>query len=326
MDVVFMFPGQSSRYPGMLGKMCALRAENRAIVERASRLLDWDLERHFAGEQPFHRNVDVQVGVFLTSHLFLETLQAAGVTAEISLGLSLGEYNHLVHIGALSFEDALLTVRARGEAYDAGPRGMMASVQPLDLATVEAVIAEVREQGVVEVSNYNSPTQHVLSGEHAAVEAAIRVLEEEHYVQTVVIERQVPMHSSLFRNVAVAFRRYLNNLNFTTPSRPYLPNRIGEFVARPSRETFVQTLAEHVHTPVLWRRSVEAVVARFPDAVFVEVGPLAVLHNLLSRRWCKRPKFFTDGAGDLSEHLAALATRLHAGPIGARKEVSCTTP
>lgn len=322
-----MFPGQSSRYPGMLRKLCDLRAANREIVARASALLDWDLERHF--DRPdadvFARNVDVQVGVFLANHLFLETIEAAGVSAEASLGLSLGEYNHLVHIGALTFDDALLTVRARGEAYDAGPRGMMVSVQPADEATVLAVVERARLRGVVEISNFNSPTQHVLAGEEAAVREAMRIFDDEHYVQTVVIERHVPMHSSLFRNVGVAFRRYLNNVEFAAPRLPYLANRTGGFVDQPTQATFVELLTEHVFAPVQWRRSIETIIDRFADVTFVEIGPLAVLHNLLSRKWVQRPKFHTDGAESLSAHLDGVITRLMATTRLTPQQAPCTT-
>ncbi len=44
--------------------------------------------------------------MFVANHMMLSLLQAEGVDAELSLGLSLGEYNHLVHIGALELPEA----------------------------------------------------------------------------------------------------------------------------------------------------------------------------------------------------------------------------
>jgi len=133
MTLVFMFPGQSSRYPGMLEKLVELHPDNADTVARASEALGRDLRAQYAegNAEAFARNRDIQIGVFLANHLFLRTLQREGIDADYSLGLSLGEWNHLVHIGALPFDQALLAVEQRGLAYDAGPRGMMASVFPI---------------------------------------------------------------------------------------------------------------------------------------------------------------------------------------------------
>ncbi|MEE9382333.1 MAG: ACP S-malonyltransferase [Nannocystaceae bacterium] len=328
MTLVFMFPGQSSRYPGMVEKLVGLGCENRRQLEEASDLLEWDLGRQFRSDNPdvFARNVDVQVGVFLANHMFLRTLHAAGVDAEVSLGLSLGEYNHLVHIGALTFSDALLAVRARGEAYDAGPRGVMASVQPITFDELEPVVARARAEGIVEITNLNSPTQQVLSGEQSGIREALRILDDEFYVQSTVIEKRVPMHSSLFRNVGRAFRAYLATLPFASPRRPYLPNRLGRMLTSPDRDEFIELLSSHVYSRVHWRRSIETVVQHWADATFVEVGPLSVLHNLMSRKWVRNRRFRTDSSDALARHIDGVVSRLELlrnQPSSAR-EVGCS--
>src|SRR5262249_2625061 len=153
-----------------------------------------DLQAHYRSDNPdiFATNRDVQLGMFLANHLFLKSLERVGVCGDVSLGLSLGEYNHLVHIGGLCFADALKLVDARGAAYDAGPDGAMAAVFPLELAELQAVVARAREYGCLEIANLNSPTQHVLSGERAALSAALAILEEEHFVEGVMIEERIP--------------------------------------------------------------------------------------------------------------------------------------
>lgn len=316
MTLVFMFPGQSSRYPGMLDKLARLHPHAAEALAQAEQALGRDLRAHYGEGNPgaFDRNVDVQIGVFVANHMVLSALQGAGVDAELSLGLSLGEYNHLVHIGALDFLSALQLVKARGEAYDAGPRGWMASVQPLDLETLQDVVESVRARdlGVLEVVNLNSPRQHVLSGAQAAVEAAMAVLEEDHYVVPTVIERQVPMHSSMFVGVGEAMLPHLRRAGFRTARRAYLPNRLGAPLAAASQADYVRLLAEHVHTPVLWRRSIDHVVAHHPDATFVEVGPRQVLANLLDRKWISRPKHATDSREGADEHFATTVEALRA--------------
>ena len=311
-NLVLMFPGQSSRYPGMLQKLIELDGANEAIVRQASLALDWNLFDQFATTNPnaFRRNVDVQVGVFLANHLFLSMLSRAGIVAEHSLGLSLGEYNHLVHIGALDFESALHLVRERGRLYDEGPRGFMVAVQPIDSESLRSIVTQVQDLGTVEVVNLNSPRQQVIAGDQVAVEAAVRLLEEEHYCQGVVIEREVPMHSSLFEIVGRQFRHCLAQAPFHRPVRAYLPNRLGYTLEAPSQDTMVQMLSEHVHSPVLWQKSIDFLRETLVDPIFVEVGPMGVLTNLLHPKWCKPRKYRLDSAEGTAAHLRSVIAEL----------------
>jgi [acyl-carrier-protein] S-malonyltransferase len=294
--LVFMFPGQSSRHPGMFERLLALRPLNATICEHASDVLGRDVRRHYRADNAdiFATNRDVQVGVFLANHMYGESLLASGVVAAFSLGLSLGEYNHLVHIGAVGFEDALRLVDARGALYDAGPDGAMASAFPLDHHDLGAVVERARARGCLEVAVFNSPAHHVLSGERAALELALDLLEREHFVEGVVIEPRIPMHSSRFEPVGRALRAVLERVGWKPPARPYLPNVVGRFVEDPGADDLVALLSQHVYRPVLWRHSIDFIADRVPGTVFVEVGPRRVLCNMLSRTWRSDPRFATD--------------------------------
>jgi [acyl-carrier-protein] S-malonyltransferase len=300
----------------MLERCIELHPGNVDLLRWASELLGRDLEAHYSvevGEAAYTRNVDVQVGVFLANHMFLTALESRGISAELSLGLSLGEWNHLVHIGAVSFEHALLAVEQRGRCYDEGPRGWMAAIQPIELEDLEQLVHLIMELGTLghlEIVNFNSPRQHVVAGDRLAVEAVVERAEEEFYAQAHVIERNVPMHSSLFHPVGERFREHLERVEFLAPRRPYLPNRLGQLVPEPSRAELIELLGSHVHAPVLWRASLEHLVERDPEAVFVEVGPMAVLHNLMHRKWLPNRKFRTDSRDELDEHFDALVAEL----------------
>lgn len=318
MTVVFMFPGQSSRYAGMLEAPLAVSTAAGEALNVASELLGRDLRADFAADAaaPFVRNEDVQLAVFVVNHLWMVALEAAGVRADVSLGLSLGEYNHLIHIGALPFAEALDLVRARGKAYDSGPPGIMIAAQPVSVVEAEAAIAQASARGVVELVSFNSPSQQILGGDEEAVREAARWLEDEHYAQPVVIEESLPMHSSLFRPVAELFAPALKRAPFTAPKLPYLSNRSATMTAHPSRETFVQRLTEHLYRPVRWRESVEHVHAVLPRAVFVEVGARSVLGNLLRRRWLRVPQISVDRSGASSASFAADIEALRGGHDG----------
>lgn len=307
-STVFMFPGQSSADPGMLLRALTLGDAAASVLDRAVSVLGSErLARYTsASGARLESNQDVQISVFLASQMHLRALETAGIAADRSLGLSLGEYSHLVHIGALAFDDALALVERRGAAYDQSPPGIMVAV----LGAVEDEVAEAvvraSAQGTVVISNYNAPTQHVIAGERAAVEAAVLVLEEEFGATTVETEGRVPMHSPMLAPVARSFRAELARAPFRTPSRPYISNVSGGVEADPAREVLVDRLTAHVTEPVRWRSAIEQLATTGAGACFVEVGPGGVLFNMLSRRWLDVKRAKTD-----DREAASLDTQFH---------------
>lgn len=313
MRAVFLFPGQSSRYPEMIDRLFEHAPEEASrVFGEASAALGRDLRAAFSASNPdlFATNRDVQIGVFLANHTHLLALERTGLTASLSVGLSLGEYNHLVHIGAIAFVDALRLVDARGAAYDAGPEGAMISVFPLGVDDLAAIIARVQAVGRVEIANLNSPTQNVLSGDREAVSAAAALADLEHGASAVLIEKRIPMHSVLFRPVADALREALREAPWKTPSLPYLPNVLGRFEPEPTPARIAELLELHVYNSVLFRSSVELLALENEGAAFVEVGPRAVLHNLLSRKWLRVKRFCTDPPGGAPPRFAEIAEEI----------------
>jgi len=279
------------------------------ILSDASDVLGRDLVAHYAQDRDcYATNRDIQVALFLTSYLHAQWLASEGIVPKLSLGLSLGEYNHLVDIGAIQFVDALRLVDIRGCLYDRGPSGMMAAVAPIALSDLSRIMDEVAYLGVADIANFNSPTQYVISGLREPVMAALDALEEDLYVQGIVIEDSIPMHSRAFAPVAGALRPYLDSADWLQPVRPYIANVVGRIVSDPNPATIAELLERHVYSPVLWSRSLEEVAEQHPAAVFVEVGPRSVLCNIIGRRWLANRKLKTDcGGEDITEMLRELS-------------------
>ena len=316
MRPIFLFPGQSSRYPEMVDRLFEHAPEEASrVFSEASSVLGRDLRAWYSAANPqiFDANRDVQVGVFLANHTHLLALEKAGLTAPLSVGLSLGEYNHLVHIGAIGFTDALRLVDARGAAYDAGPEGAMISVFPLSVDELAGIVARVQSVGRVEIANLNSPTQNVLSGDREAVSAVAALADLEHGATCVLIEKRIPMHSTVFRPVADALRPALERAPFQTPRLPYLPNVLGRWEIDPSPARIAELLTLHVYNSVLFRSSIELLALENEGAAFVEVGPRAVLHNLLSRKWLRVKRFCTDPPGGAPLRFAEIAGEITDG-------------
>jgi [acyl-carrier-protein] S-malonyltransferase len=290
MTIVYMFPGQNSRYPEMIDRLRHCSGCDR-ILQDASDVLGRDLRSHYrsANSQMFSHNRDVQIGVFLAGYIFAERLATEGIRPDASLGLSLGEYNHLVDIGALSFASALRLLDARGSAYENGPRGLMMSVFPCDREQVTQALG-----AVADISIELSATHFVIGGETAAVQGAAARLEEEAFVEPRVIDAVLPMHSRLFLPAANAFREALEKTEWTPAQKAYLPNVDGAFLIDARPDDFVDRLYRHVFNTVQWARSVAAIVNRYPDAALVEVGPGRVLYNSVSREYKRLRCFCAD--------------------------------
>ncbi len=311
MTLIAMFPGQSSRYPDMLSKFERLPICTD-LLAAASETLGRDLINHYRSKDPFATSRDVQVGVFLANHLHLVLLAQRGIVFHHSLGHSLGEFNHLVHAGALTFDDALRLVDARGSLCDRGRAGVMVSVFPIEARRIEAAIAKLGNGQLVGVGAYNSPYHTLLSGDRAAIDAVLFELEREGpYLDATIIDSKTPMHAPCYGETAARFAEVVASVPFAVPGR-YVPNVRGYVVEQPPPELIRQYLVRHVDHPVRWRASVEAVAASVSDPCFVEVGPRAALYTLFGKDWMPGRRAKSDAALDAFTHLDAVAQELRA--------------
>jgi [acyl-carrier-protein] S-malonyltransferase len=313
---VFLFPGQSSVGPQVLSRARSAHPAAEPIADLARAVLGDARASQYLDEHGarLRSNRDIQITVFLATQMYLAALEAEHVEAVSSLGLSLGEYSHLVHIGALDLDHALRLVDERGRCYDEAPPGIMATVLAVDHDTVASVVRDAGVFGPIAVSNINTPTQHVIAGAEPAVSWAIATLEDEHAAHTTVIERRVPMHSPMMAPVANAFAPALARAPWKTATKPYVPNVTATPIAHPTREDFIAHLTRHVSEPVLWYRSVNALASAYPDATFIEVGPGGVLHNMMGRAWrgLRRARLDAPAGLDSREHCAATVGALRA--------------
>src|SRR5438034_748446 len=171
----FLFPGQGSQIVGMGREFFEETAAGGELFHRADDLLGFPLSTLcFEGPKAaLTRTENAQPAIFTVSVIAARLLEERGVRPEAAAGHSLGEYSALVAAGAMSFEDGLRTVRRRGELMaQVADRiaGGMAAIVGLAAEEVAEICRRVSDAGLVEVANYNSPDQTVVSGELAAVE------------------------------------------------------------------------------------------------------------------------------------------------------------
>lgn len=202
----------------------------------------------------------------------------------MAAGHSLGEFSAYVAAGAFPFEDALRTVRRRGELmYESGSArpGTMAAIIGLDDEAVERVCAEASTNGEVAVgANLNAPGQIVISGDVAAVERAGHLAKEAGAKRALPLNVSGAFHSPLMKVAEAGLREQLKRVKITAPRFPIVSNVAAEPIRDP--ETARSLLIEQLTSPVRWVASVRTMLDAGTSA-FLEVGPGAVLSGLLRR-------------------------------------------
>lgn len=281
----FVFPGQGSQSVGMGRDLYDLYPEVRDVYDTADRVLGRPLSKLcFEGpEEDLRLTVNTQPALFTTSVACLRMLQKNGISPDVCAGHSIGEYAALVAAGALPFEQGLRLVKQRAELMQKAVGdhpGTMAAVIGLDADAVRAICEKAKSAGIVDVANYNSPGQVVISGEVKAIEAASEYAKEAGAKRVLPLNVSGAFHSRLMQTAADELRAALKESDISDATVPVVANVTADYVTR--ADEIRDCLARQVAGSVQWDKSIARMSA---DGVteFVEVGPGKVLAGLIKR-------------------------------------------
>ncbi len=275
----FVFAGQGAQTVGMGRALCGRSAAARALFDRASAALGFDLvEACFEGPQEQLNRTDVCQPALLVHAFAAYEAHAPRPDAAAVAGLSLGEYTACVAAGALEFEEAVRLVKLRGqwmqEACDAAPSGM-ASVLGLDREKCAQACHEAG--GVVVVANLNAPGQVVISGEKAALERAVERAKALGAKRAIPLKVAGAYHSPLMKPAQERMRAELAKAKFSAPRIPVVCNVDAKATTDPGR--LRENLSVQITSSVLWEDSIRAIGA----SKYVEFGPGKVLAGLIRK-------------------------------------------
>lgn len=282
--ITYIFPGQGSQAVGMGKDLFDNFPAAREVFEEADDALGFSLsEMCFGGTaEDLALTANTQPAILTTSVATFRAMESEGFPMpDFVAGHSLGEYSALVAANAMSFSDAVKTVRKRGEyMQEAVPFGVgaMAAILGLPIETVEIACAEAAEEQVCSPANINSPAQIVIAGNAEAIDRACELLKERGAKRVIKLNVSAPFHCALMLPAQENLAQYLAEINFQNLRFPIIENVSAEI--NTNAERVKTALTEQVSNPVRWAQSVENLIIEEVDT-FIEVGTGKVLSGLV---------------------------------------------
>ncbi|MFC1861064.1 ACP S-malonyltransferase [Chloroflexota bacterium] len=293
--IAWIFPGQGAQFVRMGKDIFDIFPESRVIFETADEVLGYKLsELCFKGPmKTLTKTINAQPATFTMSIACLKAFESK-IDREPSFfaGHSLGEYTALVAAKVFSFIDALNLVKERGRLMQQAPQSSkegMAAIIGLNSKAVEEICAQVRAQwpgSYVQIANYNSPTQIVISGSLDAVKLCIKLAEEQGSYWATLLNVSRAFHSIFMQPVRKELEKVLSEVRFNDAKIPVISNVTGKALTTASE--IKAELTNQLASPVQWSSTVENMINAGVTSV-IEFGPGKILTGLIRSINCNIP-------------------------------------
>lgn len=290
LKTAFLFPGQGAQVVGMGAEIAQSFPVAAEVFEKANDIVGFDLSRVcFEGPlEQLNSTTISQPAIFVTSAAILEVLRTnpatSSISADVTAGLSLGEYTALYAAGLISFEDGLVLVQKRGQAMQAAADatdGAMVSIIGLDEEKVRQLCAEAAESELLVPVNFNCPGQVVVSGSKSACKRAEQLAEKYGAIKAVPLEVAGAFHTEMMSSAAEVLKEALSNCEISEPSEiKTIANINAEYYE--SSQKIAEGLINQLTCPILWQKCMERLLNDGLEMLY-EIGPGRVLTGLMRR-------------------------------------------
>ena len=283
-----LFPGQGSQYVGMgsdFYKKFDLVKKNFLLVDKSlgfslsKIILEGPREKLQLTQNTQPAIMTIGVSVFNVLN------QEYGLSLNNSsffAGHSLGEYTALVCAGSLSLEKAAYLLNERGKFMQESvseKEGAMLAILGMKIDEVENEINSFSKDGICEISNDNSNSQIVISGERKIIEKFNENLKIKKK-KGILLSVSAPFHCSLMKSAAEKMREKINKTEFLKPS----PSIISNVTAKEENDInkIKPLLIDQITSRVRWRESINYMIKKGVTS-FLEMGPGKVLSGLVKK-------------------------------------------
>lgn len=290
MKIGFLFPGQGAQSIGMGKDIYEKYDSARKVYDKVKEITGVDIAKiSFEGpEETLNQTKYTQLAILTMSLAILEILKENKIEAEMSAGLSLGEYSALIYSKALDFEQGINLVKKRGEyMQNLVPAGdwLMAAIMGMTEEQVEEVCRKVKN-GFVVPANYNCVGQIAISGEKAGVEEAETIAKEMGAKKVIVLKTAGPFHTEKLSDSSNALRKELENIDIKSFKSKVVKNLDGKIYLE--SDDVKDILAKHIISPVRFAKSINTMLENGIDT-FIEIGPGKTLSGFVKRTPIEKP-------------------------------------
>lgn len=278
--IAFLFPGQGAQAVGMGKDVAEASVAAKNVYDVADNVLGKSVSTLcFEGpEDSLKQTVNTQPCIVTTSIALLEALkEELDIKPDYVAGHSLGEYCAMYTAGVMDLETALKAIQKRADLMSEARGGSMAAVLNASEEQLEASLAEGSKVGYVDVANYNSPAQVVITGAEDAVKATSDYLLANGVRRVVPLAVSGAFHSKFMENAGNEFAGFVSGLELSDAKMPVVTNVDAQETV--SANEFMAKMPKQIYSSVHWTQTIQNMVANGVDT-FVEIGPGKVLAGL----------------------------------------------
>ena len=278
--IAFLFPGQGSQAVDMGKDLYDNFEAAKNVFDSADKILGKSITTLcFEGpEENLKQTVNTQPCIVTMSIAALEALKSQlDITPTFTAGHSLGEYCAMYCSGVMNLETTLKAIQKRADLMGATKGGAMAAILNAPEGSLEKALKEASEVGYVDVANYNSPAQVVITGDENAVKKAGELLSEAGARRVVPLAVSGAFHSKFMEEAGHEFASFVQDLDMENAQVPVFTNVDAQ--ATMLSAEFKNKMPKQIYSSVHWTQTIENMIKDGVDT-FIEIGPGKVLAGL----------------------------------------------